>query len=1130
MLKDNYTLLIEKLDGFIRKFYINQLLRGALYTVGAVLGLFILLNLLEYYLYFGTGVRTAMFWSFMLLSGAALYRWVALPLMHYFHLGQVITHEQAATIIGQHFVDVKDKMLNILQLKQQSSNAIYAELINASINQKSEAIRLVPFQSAIDLGKNRKYLRYALPPIMMLLFLLLGAPNIIREGTMRLWNSNTAYEKPAPFRFLINPDSLQAVQFSDYLLKVKVDGQALPNEVFVTLGNVQYRLTKDAANEFSYKFVNVQKDTEFKLFAGGVESRDYTLAVVRKPNIVSFSTKLNFPDYLGRSSEELENVGDLVIPQGTNIGWVFNVQSTDNLALRFGNERDAEAKRFDDDLFSFNRRALKDESYKVFLSNARLPGADSIAYTITVIPDLHPQIAVEEFKDSTQGNVSFFAGDASDDYGLLNLTFNYQIKKAKAGQLPMTTVKINKPAGKAVQYDYSWNVRDLNLEPGDEVNYYFEVFDNDGVNGSKSARTTVMQYKMPTLSEFREQQAQNSEEIKKDLEKALKESAKVQEELKKLRNKVLQQKELDWQSRKEMEKLLERQKQLQQQIQQAKENFDKNKQQQEQFKQENPDLQDKQEKLEKLLDDAMSEDMKKLVEDIQKLLQEMNKEEMLDKMEKMEMNTEETTKELDRLQELYKQLEVEQMHDQQIQELEEMAKKEEELAQKAEENADKDDKKTDEEMKKEQEELNKQMEELQKKQEEMMKKNEELKRPQKIEDTKEEMEDAKKDMKDAKEGLEQGQKKKAGKKQKSAAGKMKDMANKMKKKSQGGEMEQMEEDIKSLRQLLENLVGLSFAQELNMKEIGAATINTPRYVELGQQQYKIKDDFKLVEDSLQALASRNFQIESMVTEKVTEIKTSIKYSIEEIEERRVNTANENQQQSMKSLNDLALMLSEIMEQMQQQMASAMPGAQACQKPGKGKGEGEGKSGKVPMDKITKGQGDLNKQMEDLKKRLEEQGKEKGGQSPKGEGGGGEGGSSKEFAKMAAQQAAMRNALRELQKQKQQQGKGSKALDEIMNEMNKVETDLVNKRLTNEMVQRQQQIMTRLLEEERAERERDQDEQREAEVAKQQPAKMPPALEEYLKKRRAEVEQFRTVSPALKPFYKRMVEDYLKGGK
>ncbi|MDO8970691.1 MAG: DUF4175 domain-containing protein, partial [Saprospiraceae bacterium] len=322
---------------------------------------------------------------------------------------------------------------------------------------------------------------------------------------------------------MIQTDSLRAVQFSDFVLNVKVDGAALPNEVFISLGNVQYRLEKNAANEFSYKFANVQKDTEFKLFAAGVESRDYTLNVLRKPNILSFNTKLNFPAYIGRATEEFSNVGDLVVPQGTDIGWVFNAQNTDNLQMRFGSNAGEEAKRFDDELFQFRRRALKDETYKLYLSNSFLQGADSIAYTITVIPDLHPQIEVEEFKDSTNLRQVFFAGDASDDYGISNLTFNYQIKKAKGGQLPMNTNKIgsnSSTAGKAKQsqFDYSWDISNLNLEPGDEVQYYFEVFDNDGVNGVKSARTGLMSYKMPTLNEFRQQQADNSEEIKKDLE------------------------------------------------------------------------------------------------------------------------------------------------------------------------------------------------------------------------------------------------------------------------------------------------------------------------------------------------------------------------------------------------------------------------------------------------------------------------------------------------------------------------------------------------------------------------------------------------------------------------------------
>ncbi|HND87220.1 MAG TPA: DUF4175 domain-containing protein [Saprospiraceae bacterium] len=1119
MTQDNYSLLIDKLDAFIRKYYINQLLRGALYTVGAVLGLFILLNVAEYYLYFGTGVRTAMFWGFALLSGAALYRWVALPLMHYFHLGQVISHEQAAQIIGEHFTDVKDKLLNILQLKQQSNNAIYADLIHASINQKSEEIKLVPFKSAIDLGKNRKYLRYALPPVMLLLFLLLGAPNILREGSKRLWNSSTKFEKPAPFRFVVNPDSLRTVQFADYVLRVKAEGQVLPNEMFISLGNVQYRLEKESGNEFSYKFVNVQKDTEFKLFAAGIESDDYTLSVLRKPNILSFTTKLNFPDYVGRANENLSNVGDLVVPQGTQIGWVFNAQNTDLLALQFSNDAGSEATRFDDELFQFSRRALRDETYKIILSNNLLPNADSVAYTITVIPDLHPQISVEEFKDSTERKVLFFAGDASDDYGLLNLTFNYQVKKPKSGQLPMNTVKVEKPAGKTAQYNYTWDIRNLNLEPGDEITYYFEVFDNDAVNGSKSARTGVMQYKMPTLDEFRQQQAENSEEIKKDLEEALKESKKNQEELQKLRDKVLQKKELDWQTRKEMEKLLDRQKQLQQKIEQAKQNFEQNNQQKQEFQQQSEQVQQKQEQMEKMFQETVSEEMKQLMEDIQKLLQEMNKDQMLEKMEEMQMNAEEMQKEMERMEELYKQLEVEQMLDQQIQQLEELAKQQEEAAKNSEE-----EKKSDEELKKEQEEINKKLDDLMKQEEEIKKKNEDLKRPQDLEDSKEDMKDTKKDTDGAKEDLEKKDKKGASKKQKSAANKMKNMANKKKQKKSGSDKEQAEEDIKTIRQLLENLVGLSFDQEQTMKEVEKTTINTPRYVELGQRQFKIKDDFRIVEDSLQALASRNFNIEGLITEKVTDIKASLKHSLEELEERQVNVANEQQQRTMKSLNDLALMLAESMEQMQQQMAEGMPGDQSCQKPGKGKGKGKGvgKGKGEPKDKMSEGQQDVGKIMKEMKERMEKQ---------KGQGGpqGGSPGSSKEFAQLAAKQAALRNALRQKQKELQQQGKGDPALDQLQDEMNKLEIDLVNKRLTNEMIRRQEQILTRLLEHEKAEREREQDEQRQAQTAQQQPAKMPPALEEYLKKRRAEVDQFRTVSPALKPFYKRLVEDYLKGG-
>ena len=94
-------------------------------------------------------------------------------------------------------------------------------------------------------------------------------------------------------------------------------------------------------------------------------------------------------------------------------------------------------------------------------------------------------------------------------------------------------------------------------------------------------------------------------------------------------------------------------------------------------------------------------------------------------------------------------------------------------------------------------------------------------------------------------------------------------------------------------------------------------------------------------------------------------------------------------------------------------------------------------------------------------------------------------------------------------------------------MNKVETDLVNKKLTNETLQRQEEIMTRLLEAERAEREREYDPKRKADQAKGVEPASPPSLQEYLKKRESEVELYRTVSPTLTPYYKGLVEQYFK---
>ncbi len=1100
----NYQLLITKLDRFIRKYYVNQLIRGTLYATALILAVFLLFNVLEHNFFFEKGVRKALFISFVALSALSLGFWVLLPLIRYFRLGKVISHEQAASIIGDHFGNVKDKLLNVLQLKKQADASNSPQLVYAGIDQKTAEIQPVPFTSAIDLGKNRKYLRFALPPFLILLALLFAAPSLIKDSTDRLIHNNKEYERAAPFHFTVeNADDLSVVQYSDFILNVEVDGEVLPNDVFINVDNYQYRLKKNANNQFSYRFKNVHTDTKFNVFSGPVTSKNFDLKVLKKPNIVSFDIDLDYPGYTGRKDETLANIGDLVVPAGTNITWNFNTLNTDVIDIQFSNEKEAaEADRKGDDLFSLKKRVRKDAFYKMFVSNEFLPNADSIQYSLNVIPDQYPSISVERFIDSTDERLVFFVGNAGDDYGVRSLSFNYKLINSDKSEQPLQSIPLAVKGKTQFQYDHTFDIKELNLTPGQEVSYYFEVFDNDAVNGSKPSRTGVMEFRMPSKEELEEQEDENNEEIKDDLQKSMKETKKLREEMKKMRDKLFQEKKLDWQNKQELQKLLDRQKDLQEKIEDAKERFDENLKNQEEFTNPSEELLEKQQKLQEMFDELMNDEMKEMMEKFEEMLDKLEKDDALEMMEDMDMSDEELEKELDRMLEMFKQMEVEMEMEKQIEKLKEMAEQLEKLSEETEK-----EQKPNEELQKEQEKLNEEFDKVQEDMKELEKKNEELERPKDMGDPEEKMEKIDQDMENSKEQLEKKESKKASKSQKNAAQRMKDMAQQMAAQMEAGEMEQMEEDMATLRQLLENLMTLSFDQEDLISDFRIARTTTPHYISLVQDQFKIQDDFRVVEDTLHALSKRVMQIESFVTEKVSEIKQNLKGSLTHLEERKKAEAGSNQQHTMTNLNDLALMLSEVMNQMQQQMSSMMPGSQSCEKPG---GKGSGKSGRVPMDKITEGQQELNEQMKKLT-----EGKDGTEGKP----------SSKEFAQMAAKQSALRKAMRDLQKGKQEQGKGEQGLEEIMKQMDDIEIDLVNKRLNADMIKRQQDILTRLLEAEKAERQREMDNKRKAEVAKETPRKMPPSLEEYIKKREAEIEQYNTVSPNLKPYYKFLVEEY-----
>jgi hypothetical protein len=338
---------------------------------------------------------------------------------------------------------------------------------------------------------------------------------------------------------------------------------------------------------------------------------------------------------------------------------------------------------------------------------------------------------------------------------------------------------------------------------------------------------------------------------------------------------------------------------------------------------------------------------------------------------------------------------------------------------------------------------------------------------------------------------------------------MKDLAESLQSAASAMQQQQQTEDLQALRQLLDNLIKLSFDQESLLEELASVPTGNPRYVELVQEQFRLREDAEMVEDSLLALASRVFEISTFVTRELADMNRHMDKGIEQLAERRVGEGRVEQQFVMTSLNNLALMLNEVMDQMMEQMANQMPGNQMCQKPGSGK---PGAQGKPQMGKM---QEQLNKQLQQLK-----DGQQPGQRNPLG---------AKQFAQMAARQAAIRQALDQLAQQMQgggEDGELAREMKEIADQMEKTEEDLVNKVFENGTLMRQQQILTRLLEAEEAMREREISPKRESNTAEEISPAIPPSLEEYLKKRQSEIDLFKTVPADLKPYYRQLVEEYL----
>lgn len=1105
--------LVEKIKDFGRKYQLNILYKGALIFIFVSILAFLIYVLLEYFSYFTPTVRKVLFFSYLAVFALLLVFFVLIPLFKYFGLGRQLSREQIAKMVGSYFPEIDDKLLNLLQLQDQLEQGDYKsyELLETAIQTKTAQLKPFPFVKAIRFENTTRYLKWAVIPILIFVLIFSIKSEVITEPTKRIVNYSQEYEKPAPYSIELLNKKLTTFQNDDFTIRMKIEGEELPNELYIVYNKKNYKCVKDNNSEFSYTFTNLRQNTDFQLYTDEVNSQTYTIEVLPKPVTIGFSMHLKYPSYLNKNEEVLDNVGTASVPEGTKISWQFYTKNTDSIEFIYQDHEMNLSSENDNFAAALTVHASFD--YSIVNKNKFYTSKDTLNHSISVIKDLYPEIYVESRVDSFFIDRYYFKGNIKDDYGFSNLYFVYS-KFDDKGQVIQSNVKVPIQIEKnAVIQDfyYSFEAAMFELSPGYSMAYYFEVYDNDGVNGSKMSKTGQFDYKVKTQEEIDKELDRTSTQAKSDMDNLMKESSQIMKDIEKMNRQLKETNNPSWQDKKKMEELLNKFNELKNQLQEMKKQQSMNNQLENQYKNYSEDILKKQQELEQRMDELLSDEMKNMLQQIQQMMENMNKDQMQNSIDKMKMDAKDINQTLDQQLQLYKELEMEKKVNEFLDKTRQLSQDEKNLSIQTQK---KDISK--ENLQKQQQEIQQRYDELKKDLKEIKELNKELEQPNKLSNTDSLQQALEQDLNDAQQQLDKNNRSKASGSQKSASEKMEELADKLEQDMNESELEEVTEDIAVLRQILDNLVQISFDQEDVMKMTQRLSPRSSNYTNHIAKQNVVKNNMKMIEDSLLALARRQLSVKPFITKEVSKINNYIQSVYAGFDARNPKKAAQDQQFALTSMNNLSLMLAESMQEMKQKQSECKS---KCKKAGNGSCNKPGGKGKSKKTRAKELQQQLNRQMEAMKRSMEQQGKQQQGQS-------GQQQWSEQFAKMAAQQEAIRKMMQDYQNQlKSENGVGDASLDKLIEEMQKTEKELVNRTLSDQTLIRQKDIETRMLESEKADRKQDEEKKRESTEGRDILNANPPKDWNLDKTKQSQQEMLRTVPVNLNYYYKEKVNNY-----
>ncbi len=1017
-----------------------------------------------------------------------LIQFIILPLLKLLHLLKPINDKTATVLIQKHFSEIKDRLLNIIELSGLDEKAYSNEILMASIDQKIDQLKVFDFSKAVQFKNMRMVSIYFITSVLVSLGIIVINKKIFTESTNRIIHYNTQYTKPAPFTFSLENNSLKVKKGDSYVIKATATGEEIPQMVYVNIEGNNYLMKNSGTGTYEFEMVSVINPVQFYFTDLKYKSDLFHLQLLPKPGITQFKSQVFPPKYTGIQNQVFDNIGDLQIPNGTKVEWMFTGIDIDSIFMVTSDSTKIQAI-FKDNAFYIDKNFYKSTAYNVYIQNKITEPELALTYNIDVVPDMFPEISIVQVEDSTQLTRYFYKGVIGDDYGFTKLEFHYNIDNNDS------TIAIQfVPAMTDQDFYFSFDFNNLNINKG-TVSYYFSVTDNDVINHYKTTTSDDYIFEFPDKEEIIAKDKEQFDLLQKNIEESKNLARDIQEELKNLQIKNMDTNVSDWEKSQMVNDVISKQNKLEQLYDKIKQDNENLNDYLNSFNQNSDEILEKQKQIEDLLKDVFTDELKKLMEEFNKLADDFNSKQLNQLSDKLDMSYEDLQKQLDRNLEMLRKMKIEQNIQSVIDQVNKIAEEENQLANEVQED------KNYEEVKDKVTNNQSDIKQLQQNLKDALDLNEKLEKPLNFDDFSEEFEDVDQSFEENKTQLDKKNRKKSGESAKQTSEKLKNMAFGMQQMLDQNTQQQNMENIANLKQILSNLMYLSFSQESVLTDLQTVSDKDPVLIELNQQQKKIQDQSNIVRDSLYALAKRTPQITSMVNNELLNMEINLDKATSEMEDGVFPTARVSQQFVMTAVNNLALMLNEALENLEQQMANAMPGDQESENPG----------GNNPsMTGLKQAAQSIKQQLQQMIEQM------KNGDSQN---------MGKEMGQSLMQHEMMQQMLRDLMNEGGVGSEAKKTLQQIDNMLEQNRKELISKSISAQTIARQNLITTRLLEAEKAEMERDFDDKRESKSADEFYSN-PLKFFEYKENDNFTIEYLNRNSHKLSNFYNNKYKQYL----